>query len=1158
MLEGRAIFPPSGEVLAPPSMFPPKASSLPLVQSFQMHADFDSSTQYVLLELFGGILPCSLVTSSFPNKPLATYFSEIDEDALAVITKQWPEAVPLGDIRSISLDVLAGMVSAHPEVTWVLTGGPPCTDVSLLKDSRDGAFGPASILRDEFKRIYNALSDLAQGRVYGLMECTPMDDQDKVAYDAVFGSQSRAFELCSSWWAPVTRKRWWWVNFQPIFPSNVKCTTMPSGITRISFIDDDPPLRVLCEDLLQPGWWPLELSRHAHRPQSSFNFSCLTRHKAKLKPLNNPRGLERATAQALQRWRLDEFAQSPYQYADHNVVCNLTSGKVRRLVAYEEEKLSGYPPNYTLAVKTNVPKDPANLERRRKSLLGNAWTAYQARFWLLTIGLCANFRVSDSQQKTKLQQGSIPHLYVNERLVAFLEVYNDLKLSCPYRQDRLDRGLDVQGPLGPGQEDLFAHLVAAQVFGLQGRKDTTAVTHKNLIPLGLPPELHWEFSKVLRNPLEEYACISDDMDFALRTLVSQGSNISRWRKLQMDKLRRAAVRLKQLEAVTNTLRSKSSRLVASHIKVHHLDPMRYSVNWPDGRVGEDFLAGFAIVDHLSPFGIFREKHRSVVTSKECLLASADEWNTKLSKARPPRPEEAKVAYDKTVTEQRRKHMGPFRTKVEMDNKWGKGMWRALKRFALWQINHGAWRVIDNGNTSETNDAFGSDETIHTTNNAVSFAVLQRLRQLVGVPLMGEFGVLLSSKDMKGAYRQMPVLEAHSQFSIICVYVPSLGQWMFCELWGLAFGLASAVIQFNRFPTLLCALARRWLALPLVAFFDDFKLTELVCGKQSGWSFLAALIKFLGPTFDPEKDSLPSTMIKFLGNVEDLQLLPEDKAYMYPSDARRQRVKAALQLVLSSEHLPSGTASSVLGQLVSMSGAYEGRVGRGQLHFLRQRTSSVEVVLSEELKSEINFQLHLVDICPKRCVRLVPSEQSRFVVYTDASYGSVKDKSRSVLRLGWVVLDQLSGQAQGWTCDVPTTVMDLLPEQDTYIAYGEAFAPLLCLLQCAEVFKDSSVLMFIDNMGVLCSLVLGHSRAVDLSLPVYATILHVAQIRAKVWFEYVDSCANVADGPSRDGVTCPVCRSLNIPVQHYTWPVCDQVAKSIQEISEEIIGCIRSR
>ena len=141
-------------------------------------------------------------------------------------------------------------------------------------------------------------------------------------------------------------------------------------------------------------------------------------------------------------------------------------------------------------------------------------------------------------------------------------------------------------------------------------------------------------------------------------------------------------------------------------------------------------------------------------------------------------------------------------------------------------------------------------------------------------------------------------------------------------------------------------------------------------------------------------------------------------------------------------------------------------------------------------------------------------------------------------------------------DVPQVVLDELPDQGTYIAYGEAFAPLLAILQHRNMLEGSSLVTFIDNMGVLCSFVVGHSKVVDLSMPIYSTVLLCAQLKIKAWWEYVDSNANIADGPSRAGVLDPVCERLKIPIHQYCWPV-DKFDKYvlISVLLREIIGCI---
>ena len=113
------------------------------------------------------------------------------------------------------------------------------------------------------------------------------------------------------------------------------------------------------------------------------------------------------------------------------------------------------------------------------------------------------------------------------------------------------------------------------------------------------------------------------------------------------------------------------------------------------------------------------------------------------------------------------------------------------------------------------------------------------------------------------------------------------------------------------------------------------------------------------------------------------------------------------------------------------------------------------------------------------------------------------------------------------CDVPLSVLQDLPELDTYIMYGEAFGPLLAMYFLGERLASSSVVFFIDNLSVLSCFVMGKSQNVDLSTPVYTVQFFMAKYNITVWFEYIDSKTNVSDGGSRIGNTDPVCRSLGI-------------------------------
>ena len=68
-------------------------------------------------------------------------------------------------------------------------------------------------------------------------------------------------------------------------------------------------------------------------------------------------------------------------------------------------------------------------------------------------------------------------------------------------------------------------------------------------------------------------------------------------------------------------------------------------------------------------------------------------------------------------------------------------------------------------------------------------------------------VRVGTDDLPDAYRGHPVAAEHLRFSIVSLWVQGQG-WRFSLLWGLAYGLESAVVSFNRLPLLGIAACRR--------------------------------------------------------------------------------------------------------------------------------------------------------------------------------------------------------------------------------------------------------------------------------------------------------------------------------------------------------------
>ena len=94
-----------------------------------------------------------------------------------------------------------------------------------------------------------------------------------------------------------------------------------------------------------------------------------------------------------------------------------------------------------------------------------------------------------------------------------------------------------------------------------------------------------------------------------------------------------------------------------------------------------------------------------------------------------------------------------------------------------------------------------------------------------------------------------------------------------------------------------------------------------------------------------------------------------------------------------------------------------------------------------------------------------------------------------------------------------------------------------------------------SLHVLSCLVMGSSRIADLSEAVYVACGAMATHRISVWFEHVESCANVADGGSRAGVSDPVAENMGIQLTQLEWPKLDGNFVSVTKMKQEIVGSL---
>jgi hypothetical protein len=194
---------------------------------------------------------------------------------------------------------------------------------------------------------------------------------------------------------------------------------------------------------------------------------------------------------------------------------------------------------------------------------------------------------------------------------------------------------------------------------------------------------------------------------------------------------------------------------------------------------------------------------------------------------PPPLEQRLAIYKKTCEEQQSGLVSSFLDKEDVDRLFGIDGWSAVMRFAVNQ--NGKWRNIDNGKFG-ANWTYEAEETIHTASAPAVAALLRRIRRKAGKRLRVRWQISAGSRDMKSAYKQIALDGKQAAYVVIVVWDMCENRWRFIISRALLFGLSGTVLLFNRIPNMLVAIARRWLALPVHAFFDDFRIVDFASSK----------------------------------------------------------------------------------------------------------------------------------------------------------------------------------------------------------------------------------------------------------------------------------------------------------------------------------------
>jgi len=809
-----------------------------------------------------------------------------------------------------------------------------------------------------------------------------------------------------------------------------------------------------------------------------------------------------------------------------------TNGFYRNIALGEVEALYGFK-EVTAPVLDVFKKDKRTLDELtciRADLLREAWplAVSVTLFDLLDIAILAEMPVPRQ-----------PYPLLNCPYTADTrQALNDARAECPYMKDRASRGLDVAGPVPPDWADLWAHLAARGSAWAQGRQEAhEAIKHKGRLPRGMAPRDHALAAALLPAPYLSENNIADDMDFALRTVFQLGEGIGAWRRAQFEKLKAFAAPFAGMKADLDRRRGFCSNAIAKGVNLCNIPVTSYSIGWPDNALGQLVAGGATIIGALPEAGIYRKADVTPSVSKQELLDTNAEWVDQIMARRPPPPEQVAVVWSKSQEEIKTGTLRGFWAKEVLDAKWGVGGWRPLIRFAIWQAGSGKWRVIDNGKSASHNDALGTSEKIHTTSVDTGVAVMRRARTVAGRRLAGCYTPKSSTQDMKRAFRQIPVRDQDRPFHAIAVYSPDQEKWVFGELDGLAFGLGAAVLEFNRVPIHVVALARRWLAIPVMSFYDDFRIFDIEASGGNADEAFAELIAWLGWILDPEKHQPPASLIKLLGINEDASVAGQhDIVKIVATEDRRISLLSEVIGAYEAKRCPPGDAAHIVGRLIHYAAALPGKIGSGLLAPLSEHSRGSKVALSAEALLSLSYHRTLLLEKRERIIPLGVSAYKSCAIITDASWGDA-ELSPLLGKICFLVLGPDPAHWRGGVVDIEhdSPFVQQLLHRKTQIIAAELAGPLLALVHAKQELRSTASSFYIDNMSGMCSLIKGSSRREDLSA--MSSAIHVELVRSECrpWFDYVETRSNSADGGSRVGLTDPIAAQLGIKLVQLRLP-----------------------
>ena len=465
--------------------------------------------------------------------------------------------------------------------------------------------------------------------------------------------------------------------------------------------------------------------------------------------------------------------------------------------------------------------------------------------------------------------------------------------------------------------------------------------------------------------------------------------------------------------------------------------------------------------------------------------------------------------------------GPF-SRADLDAKFGAGVWRPMLRFGVLQANK--LRPCDNARASMHNAGTSTFEKLVCDTPDFSARVCMAFYQQAQRLRVPAWRMAGGTDDLADAYRHVPCSDP--RFTCVTLAHPETGEPVYFTLPGFNFGLKSAVLNFNRFPEMTTAVARRVLAVVCTHFYDDFACVEPAATAASAQRALAAVHELIGFPFAERKHVPAAAEFVFLGVLSDLSDAQNGHVTLSVTDKRKDKICGEIAAILDDGGFPPSVAAHLCGKLQFALSWVGGRIGRACMQPLFTDRSGV---VTGAVRASLQYLLEVVPDLPPHRVRLARATRPPVLIFSD---GACEDNG-ATQTVGFLVavprdtappvdpkappsigvLEEHYDLRHGGAA-LPEDLSDALVRRRQQIGQVEIIGAMAPYLSLPHQLAGADIIHFIDNTSALAALTKGYSGVPDSARLVHTFHAWAAGSGANVWFEYVPSAPNSADEPSR--------------------------------------------